>query len=150
MELTFMRNGAISKGSRQRLSTEGLKWCPRGRHTVPISEFYLVNGRPATACKRCQAVRYCAKNIGEFGLVFKSNGFISRASANELAARRQRWCPLCKQILNNLDYSIDNVAPCCNECNVARSDHFSIDEMKNFVGPAIREVKLVRMDVNAS
>lgn len=46
---------------------------------------------------------------------------------------------------NTLGYIIDNVVPCCVECNVAKSDLFSYNEMKQFIGPAIRAVKLARM-----
>lgn len=44
---------------------------------------------------------------------------------------------------NSKGYIFGNVVPCCFECNVARSDHFSPDEML-VIGAAIRSVKLAR------
>jgi hypothetical protein len=36
---------------------------------------------------------------------------------------------------------------CCFECNIARRDHFTPDEMK-IIGAAIRAVKLARLEVS--
>jgi len=40
-------------------------------------------------------------------------------------------------------YTPDNVVPCCSDCNTAKSDAFTFEEMK-VIGAAIREVKLRR------
>lgn len=40
-------------------------------------------------------------------------------------------------------YEIDNVVPCCRECNVAKNTWFTYEEML-IIGPAIRVVKLNR------
>lgn len=45
---------------------------------------------------------------------------------------------------NDLGYIISNVVPCCAECNIARNDKFTPDEMRVHIGPAIRSVKLAR------
>lgn len=44
---------------------------------------------------------------------------------------------------NSFGYTADNVVSCCTECNVARSDHFSPEEMIR-IGKVIREIKLSR------
>ncbi len=49
------------------------------------------------------------------------------------------------RIDNTCGYSEDNVTPCCEWCNVARSDHFTWQEMKLFVGPAIRQIRESRV-----
>ena len=40
-------------------------------------------------------------------------------------------------------YEVDNVVPCCTECNLAKLDHFTYDEML-VIGAAIRQVKDAR------
>lgn len=49
------------------------------------------------------------------------------------------------RIDNDIGYLPSNVIPCCKECNRARSNLFSFDEMKSSVGPAIRRVKEDRL-----
>ena len=45
---------------------------------------------------------------------------------------------------NAAGYEPQNVVPCCPDCNVARMDRFSPEEMRAFIGPAIRAIKLKR------
>lgn len=70
----------------------------------------------------------------------------------------QRMCEYCQFPLNKSGYGLDrldntkgydlnNVVPCCKECNVARNSNFTPDEMKSTVGPAIRAIKLARINV---
>lgn len=40
---------------------------------------------------------------------------------------------------------MSNVVPCCVECNKARNDNFSFEEMK-VIGKTIREVKQSRLN----
>jgi hypothetical protein len=44
---------------------------------------------------------------------------------------------------NSRGYDIDNVVSCCIECNIARGDRFTPEEMK-LIGAAIAEVKRLR------
>jgi hypothetical protein len=48
------------------------------------------------------------------------------------------------RIDNSRGYERGNVLPCCEDCNVSRSDHFSVEEMVKFIGPAIRAARLER------
>jgi len=48
------------------------------------------------------------------------------------------------RINNNLGHILENCVPCCRECNTARMDNFTYEEMK-VLGKAIREVKLLRI-----
>ncbi len=45
-------------------------------------------------------------------------------------------------------YSHGNVLPCCTWCNVARSDHFTVDEVRREIGPAIRRIRIQRGEIN--
>jgi hypothetical protein len=42
---------------------------------------------------------------------------------------------------NNQGYINGNVLPCCTFCNIARSNNFSVSEMENFLGPAIKAIR---------
>ena len=50
----------------------------------------------------------------------------------------------CDRIDNTKGHTKDNVLPCCKECNVARMDNFTSEEMQ-VIGKAIRQVKLSRV-----
>lgn len=45
------------------------------------------------------------------------------------------------RIDNSRGYSADNVVPCCGPCNRARGAFFTIEEMRDVIGPAIAVVK---------
>jgi hypothetical protein len=49
------------------------------------------------------------------------------------------------RIDNSKGYAIDNVASCCEDCNKARGDRFTSEEMKRHLGPAIKAIKEERI-----
>lgn len=49
----------------------------------------------------------------------------------------------CDRIDNNKGHTKDNVVPCCYECNCARNNNFSYNEML-IIGKAIKNVKQLR------
>lgn len=49
----------------------------------------------------------------------------------------------CDRIDNNKGHTRENVVPCCIECNTARNNYFSFDEMK-ILGQTIRQIKQSR------
>lgn len=51
---------------------------------------------------------------------------------------------------NSRGYSEDNVVPCCGPCNRARGAYFSVQEMRDFIGPAIAIVKKKRNQLRAT
>ena len=50
----------------------------------------------------------------------------------------------CDRIDNNKGHTKDNVVPCCYDCNCARNNNFSYEEMK-VLGKTIREIKNNRL-----
>lgn len=49
------------------------------------------------------------------------------------------------RIDNNIGHIKANCVPCCTECNLARNNHFSHEEMK-YIGESIKNVKLGRVN----
>lgn len=49
------------------------------------------------------------------------------------------------RIDNNIGHVISNCVPSCKECNIARNNNFTSDEMK-LLGQAIREIKIQRVN----
>ena len=46
---------------------------------------------------------------------------------------------------NSLGYDFENVSPCCALCNYARRDQFTVEEMKQIIGPAIAVIRARRI-----
>lgn len=51
------------------------------------------------------------------------------------------------RIDSSLPYTASNVTPCCAQCNMAKAEFFTYEEMLTEIGPAIRRVKQRRMAV---
>lgn len=45
------------------------------------------------------------------------------------------------RIDNSKGHIVGNMLSCCSDCNTARSDHFTSEEMKIFIGPAIARAR---------
>jgi hypothetical protein len=92
--------------------------------------------------KRFSMVKANAKARGKLWLLTKEE-FIGLVVGSKC-----HYCggelPKCGSALDRKDcagpYSTENCVPACTECNVAKSDHFSYEEMVEIVGPAIRAV----------
>jgi hypothetical protein len=138
------------------LATMEQRWCSQCRTILSIDVF----ARDLYTCKACKAIL-------DKQWILTPEGRFSHAKA--LGKQRQEWdlileqytqivrqpCEYCKftnnssgvgldRIDNSVGYTANNVLSCCTECNVARSDHFTPEEMKSYVGPAIRAAKLAR------
>lgn len=51
----------------------------------------------------------------------------------------------CDRVDNNLPHIKANVVPCCPDCNIARSNNFTHEEML-IIGRAVAKVKSARLD----
>lgn len=47
---------------------------------------------------------------------------------------------------NRFGYVPENVVPCCHQCNMAKSDFFTYDEMMATLGPAIKYIRKCRSE----
>ena len=77
---------------------------------------------------------------------------LTKEEYRELLSKSCEYCsgplPETSTGLDRLDnkkgYSLDNVVPCCTLCNYARRDQFTPQEMRKFIGPAIKAVREAR------
>lgn len=98
-----------------------------------------------TAAGRYRTARYRArKNDQEFTITLEL--------FSEMVKRPCTYCgyPL-RETGSGLDradnatgYTPSNAVPCCRECNVAKSDYFTFQEMTDVIGPAIKRIKDIR------
>lgn len=92
-----------------------------------------------------------AHQLSAYRKIDKTKGFICDLSKDDLRIVKESDCSYCgfpatgfDRVDNSKGHSKDNVVPCCKECNVARMDNFTFDEMK-VIGLTIRSVKLQRL-----
>ena len=54
----------------------------------------------------------------------------------------------CDRIDNLKGHTMNNCVPCCQLCNVTRMDNYTVDEMLTIIGPAIKQIKELRLKVS--
>ena len=121
------------------------------------------NGRPDYRCKRCEAMRQrrARKNGRSPQALYTEAKSIARrvekpwtVTFDEYVELRSKSCDYCGfplprtgTALDRLDYrrgyTLDNVVPCCTDCNLARNANFTYEEMK-VLGRCIRRIKRAR------
>ena len=125
-----------------RIKRSQRKWfeSPRGRVSQKRSRYKLSRG-----FGRFSYAKSRAKKLGwsftllrpEYEFLIKQACFYCSGPLPETSVGLDR--------LDHLrGYEINNVVPCCRPCNVAKSDHFTVDEMVTILGPAIREIRCLR------
>ena len=80
----------------------------------------------------------------------KERGFYNNLDRDYILLMKEKTCIYCDFSSTGLDrldntkgHTKENCVPCCKECNIARMDNFTYEEML-IIGIAIREVKLKR------
>jgi hypothetical protein len=99
---------------------------------------YTVNGRFLNSRAR-------AKRVGKTWTITKEQYVILASKACEYCGGPlPRTSTGLDRLNNSAGYEPCNVVPCCAMCNYARRDQFTPEEMRRFIGPAVRRVRLER------
>jgi hypothetical protein len=95
---------------------------------------------------------YASCHVGQYKYFDKKRGFFSDLNTKDLIEVKKGNCFYCGFKATGFDrkdnskgHTKDNCVPCCKDCNCARMDNFTHEEMV-FIGKAIREVKLKRLN----
>lgn len=87
----------------------------------------------------------------------RGRGMIWTISFEEFARLNSSLCTYCDDPLpevghgldrkdNSVGYTIENVVPCCDDCNKTRGDRYSFQEMKEILSPVLRYLKQLRRE----
>lgn len=109
------------------------------------------------AAKKARSAKYRAANrdkglLRNYQMLDKKKGIDCDLSLEFVQCLISLPCYYCGEterigldrIDNSKGHMKNNVVPCCPECNKARSNFFTQEEMKNEIGPAIRRVREAR------
>lgn len=94
-----------------------------------------------------------SKMLSAYRIKDKRKGFCCDITVDQMLSIMSQPCIYCgdtnrigcDRIDNNRGHIVDNVVPCCVDCNKARNENFSFDEMK-IIGKTIREIKQARLN----
>lgn len=159
MQAHSRKSQAKRKTERQERKEAGLcSWCnkkaQKGRttclkHTRYFQSYEYKDSRKAYKCGRGRFSRARGSAVQRLGA---ENWTLTREEYEALVALPCVYCGFVNEgsgigldrIVNDRGYHKDNVVSCDYVCNTARNDHFTHEEMKTVIGPAIRQVKLAR------
>lgn len=165
------KNYELSKDKEISIPLPTLKKCPNCQKELILNRdnFYYRStvGTFASFCKACSSRKRSKKGRAPKGI------FTPEVKAKTLLSRYKRLdskkkletdlsmeflincvgaeCTYCKfpatgidRIDNSVGHTDNNCVPCCYECNIARNNNFSHEEMF-IIGETIRQVKLKRI-----
>lgn len=100
------------------------------------------------------AISKAIMHVSAYKKADSKRGFVTDLTKHDILSVKSEFCVYCgfpatgfDRVDNSRGHTKDNCVPCCLECNVARMDNFSFEEMK-IIGEAIREVKSGRVIKN--
>jgi hypothetical protein len=89
-------------------------------------------------------------HAGRYKMIDKKKGYITNITGIDLLTAKNSPCVYCgytatgfDRIDNKLGHTKENCVICCKECNVARMDNFTHEEMF-IIGNAIKHIKDAR------
>lgn len=158
-DLIFRSNGHITKQSASMLRNDGKKYCHKCDKILSVACFHVGFG----ICISCRRERDRLKQRtinGRFSFsrsnarIVGKQWLLTLDEYGEIVQQPCRYCSMANnrsgvgldRLDNKIGYMSSNVVSCCVECNVARGNNFSVDEMVKYIGPAIRIAKLARLN----
>jgi hypothetical protein len=133
-------------------------FCVRCQQFKPREEFSGSRKKKEYRCKECNARRAregrytVGYNFNSCKCSARSRGIPWELTKEQYTELRQRYlCHYCGGFItssgfgidrcdSNVGYTIDNVVPCCLECNLVKGCLFTKEEMELILGPAIAAV----------
>ena len=134
-----------------------MTWCKpcRNQQAIPRKRLWRANHKDRV--KAGNATRTAPnRRFAYMKSMAKFRGLELNLTEEQCLALTSRPCEYCEgqlpkfgmgldRIDNTLGYVFGNVLPCCKECNIARGTFFTVDEMRRFIGPAIRAAREARL-----
>lgn len=119
----------------------------RDRHAESMSNPEFANRR-REASKEWRSKNRHIVALKNYVAIDKKKGFVCSLTKEDVEKIQSMPCVYCgdterigaDRIDNSTGHTLENCVPCCADCNVARSDNFTHEEMK-IIGSAIRTVK---------
>lgn len=144
----------VRKNSKLPFSKENCYWGDKGDETCGKLIKLTYNGETKTIAEWC--IEYNLNYNGVRQRYFKGKNYtieeilfgkIITNSKNINSIEDISSEQLIKNKISKKGHTIDNVVPCCYECNVARTDNFTYEEMLE-IGKAIKRVMEDRYESN--
>ena len=122
--------------------------CPSCNVEKLAQYFPLDRGRPSglyVYCRDCTSYKTSWQNAKKYDKKFSFNT-CTKEEYYKVMELPCYYCGLVKvtgvdRIDNYKGHEVDNILPCCEYCNVARSNHFTVEETLKHIGPAIRAIR---------
>jgi hypothetical protein len=137
------------------MSSDEMKYCPKCKTERPILEFWKsLRHQPTSFCRLCCVRRKKSVNsLFSFGKSRAKNRKVEWGlSLEEFTYLRSKPCTYCDgplpesgagidRVDSALGYVRGNTIPSCAICNHLKHSNLSFDEMTDFIGPAVKEIR---------
>lgn len=137
------------------MSSEETKFCPKCETARPLSDFWkTVRDQRTSFCRLCCTRRKkTVRELFSFGKSRAKNRKVEWGlTVEEFTYLRSRPCTYCEgplpesgagldRVDSALGYIRANSIPCCAICNHLKHSNLNFDEMTDFIGPAVKEIR---------